>query len=134
MSAYAFEQGKFAAYQRSVTATSESVKLVDSLYRSGLIDFQNVLDMQRSLTTQQNLLAVSRGAVASDFVRLYKALGGGWQTLSDQEFINAATRQEMAERTDWGGLLDEPQRALTESGEESSAETSEDSDWRWPDW
>jgi outer membrane protein TolC len=43
-----------------------------------LTDFQNVLDMQRSLTGQQDLMASSEGAVANNLVRIYTALGGGW--------------------------------------------------------
>ena len=78
MSAYALEQGKLKAIQRSVVALKESVELVNTLYKSGLTDFQNVLDMQRTLSLQQNKLAESRGLVAVDLIRLYKALGGGW--------------------------------------------------------
>ena len=62
----------------SVDAAKESVKLVGTLYENGLTDFNNVLDMQRSLTFQQDLLAESEGAVANNLVRIYTALGGGW--------------------------------------------------------
>ena len=62
----------------SVAAAKESVKLVGTLYENGLTDFQNVLDMQRSLTIQQDFMADSEGAVANNLVRIYTALGGGW--------------------------------------------------------
>ena len=72
------EKERFADLHRSVAAAEESVKLVGTLYENGLTDFQNVLDMQRSLTAQQDLMATSEGVVANNLVRIYSALGGGW--------------------------------------------------------
>jgi outer membrane protein TolC len=43
-----------------------------------LTDFQNVLNMERDLSVQQDLLAASEGLAIQNVVRLYKALGGGW--------------------------------------------------------
>jgi outer membrane protein TolC len=63
---------------RSVVAAQESVDLVLTLYRTGLTNFQNVLDMERSLFTQQDELARSEGVVVGNLVNLYRALGGGW--------------------------------------------------------
>jgi len=74
------ERIRNAALIDSATAAGQSVELVDKLYRSGLTDFQNVLDMQRTLRTQQDALASSKGQLGRNCVRLYKALGGGWQT------------------------------------------------------
>ncbi len=72
------EKERFADLHRSVAAAQESVKLVGILYENGLTDFQNVLDMQRSLTAQQDRMATSEGVVANNLVRIYSALGGGW--------------------------------------------------------
>jgi outer membrane protein TolC len=52
--------------------------LVDTLYRTGLTDFQNVLDMERSLFEQEDQLAESEGFVSKNLIRIYRALGGGW--------------------------------------------------------
>jgi len=109
-----------------VKASQRSVDISLLQYGEGLADYQRVLDAQRSLSVGQDVLASTQGSVVLNLVSMYKALGGGWQPRSDQDFINAETRQKMAERTDWGGILDEPKKATTES--------SEDSDWRWPDW
>ena len=49
-------------------------------YKSGLVDFSNVLEAQRSLFSFEEQLAESDGQTASNLVRLYKALGGGWET------------------------------------------------------
>jgi len=48
-------------------------------YQAGLVDFSNVLIVQRSLLSFQDELAQSEGAVVSNLVRLYKAFGGGWK-------------------------------------------------------
>jgi NodT family efflux transporter outer membrane factor (OMF) lipoprotein len=78
MVSYQEEQIKYEALDRSVVASQKSVELVNDLYMNGLTDFQNVLDMQRFLSQQQDKLAQSRGSVVKNLVRVYKALGGGW--------------------------------------------------------
>ena len=52
--------------------------LAQQRYSSGLIDFQAVLETQRTLLSTQESVATTTAAVAADHVRLYKALGGGW--------------------------------------------------------
>jgi len=59
-------------------ASGKSVELVRTQYMAGLTNFQNVLDTQRSLFSQQDQLASSRGTLVQNLVVLYKALGGGW--------------------------------------------------------
>ena len=61
-----------------MAAAQRSVELARTLYRTGVTDFQNVLDMERTLAQQQDNLAASDGLVVQELVRLYKALGGGW--------------------------------------------------------
>jgi multidrug efflux system outer membrane protein len=78
MVGYAQESLRIDALRRSVDAAREAVDMVDKLYRSGLTDFQNVLDSQRSLSVQQDRLAVSEGLYLQQVINLYKALGGGW--------------------------------------------------------
>lgn len=83
--AYVQQSTRRDALDRSVVAAREAVRLVKSLYKNGLTDFQNVLDMERSLFAQQDELAKSRGTVALDLIRIYKALGGGWQPGAGEE-------------------------------------------------
>ena len=58
-------------------AAQRAVALAESQYQVGLTDFTSILDAQRSLLSFQEQLAQSEGAVTSNLVRLYKALGGG---------------------------------------------------------
>jgi len=62
----------------AVAATERSVELVRTQYLSGLTNFQNFLDAQRSLFNQQDQLAATRGASVQSLIALNKALGGGW--------------------------------------------------------
>jgi outer membrane protein TolC len=52
---------------------------VRTLYTSGLTDFQNVLDSERTLFSQQDQTVVSLGRRTAQLIDLYTALGGGWQ-------------------------------------------------------
>jgi outer membrane protein, multidrug efflux system len=60
-------------------AQQRAVGLAHDRYRSGLVDFLDVLEAERSLYTSQAHLAQGERAVSQDLVRLYKALGGGWE-------------------------------------------------------
>ena len=64
--------------QRSLThATSESYRLSQVRYNSGVTSYLNVLDSQRSLySAQQGLISVNLTRL-SNLVTLYKVLGGG---------------------------------------------------------
>lgn len=77
MSNFAREQQRVASLTKSALAAQEAVRLVLILYRTGLTDFQNVLDMQRSLFEEKDQLAASEGAVTTNLIDIYTALGGG---------------------------------------------------------
>lgn len=76
--AYVEDRTRLAALHRSVTAARRSVKLATELYKQGLVDFQQVLDAQRDQFNFENQFAAAKGNSAANFVRLYAALGGGW--------------------------------------------------------
>ena len=61
-----------------MTADAHAALLAQQRYASGLIDFQTVLQTQRTLLTAQDNVATNLANISSDHVRLYKALGGGW--------------------------------------------------------
>jgi multidrug efflux system outer membrane protein len=79
LAAYGAEQERRVWLERTVTQNRETLSLTRQRHESGLASFIEVLDAQRSL--QQNQLSLVDGvtAVATDLVRLYRALGGGWQ-------------------------------------------------------
>ena len=89
----------------AVNAAQRSVELANVRYREGLSGFQRVLDAQGSLFRQQQRHVTNRGETASSVVAMYRALGGGWQYREGQEFVDAANKDAMRERVEWGDLL-----------------------------
>jgi len=75
------ERLRFGKLKQSVTSTEKTVKLVKDNYANGLVDFQNVLDAERTLVSVQDNAALSEGLVSGNYVRLFKALGGGTETV-----------------------------------------------------
>lgn len=59
-------------------AALASTALASTRYRAGLIDFQSLLDAQRSLLGTQDGRVAARAARTTAAIQLYKALGGGW--------------------------------------------------------
>jgi outer membrane protein TolC len=80
--AYAEEKRRRDDLREGSLAAQKAAELAQHKYQAGLTDFNNVLDAQRSLLSFQDQLAQSDGTVTSNLVRLYKALGGGWESLA----------------------------------------------------
>ena len=81
LTGFAQEQIRRDSLRQAVDAAQEAEALSQDLFKAGLINFDAVLDAQRSLLTFQDQLAVSEGTVISRLISLYKALGGGWSNL-----------------------------------------------------
>lgn len=95
-----------AAFLRASTAAAEgALRIALNEYREGTADFTTVLTAEQNLLAAQNDLAVARGNIPLGLIAAYRALGGGWQIRDGDDFVPAATRDEMAERTNWGTLL-----------------------------
>ena len=60
-------------------AAGNAALMARQRYDSGLADFQAELETQRTLLSTQDSVASVSADISSDHVRLYKALGGGWQ-------------------------------------------------------
>ena len=80
LTAYAAEQRKHDALERSVGSYQRALTLARQQYANGLQTFLNVLDAERSLFSARSQLVSSTTSVSSDLVQLYNALGGGWET------------------------------------------------------
>jgi multidrug efflux system outer membrane protein len=79
---YAQEQNRHQALADEVAENQRSLDMADGLYAKGRVNYLDVLDAQRSLYQSEDQLAVSDQAVSHDLIALYKALGGGWETLT----------------------------------------------------
>ncbi len=80
--AYAEEQERRDTLTEATQAAQRAAQLARDQYASGLIDFQTVLDAERSVLSFQDQLAQSKGQVTANVISLYKALGGGWMPMT----------------------------------------------------
>jgi len=119
------EEARFLA--EGVKASQRAVDLSMFQYKEGMVDYQRVLDSQRSLADQQDAWTAIRGEVIINLVSMYKALGGGWQIRESQRFVSKENIEEMQRRSNWGDLL-EPEALATPASAEERRQ------WRWPDW
>jgi NodT family efflux transporter outer membrane factor (OMF) lipoprotein len=88
--AYAEEQNRHRALIDEVADNRRSLDMANSLYAAGRTNFLDVLDVRRSLFQSDDLLAGSDQAVSLDLIALYKALGGGWETLPQAQTLATA--------------------------------------------
>jgi len=84
ITAYAEQQVRRDSLRLAEEAARQAAELSQRKYEAGLTDFTGVLEAQRSLLSFQEQLARSEGVVVSNLIRLYKALGGGWESLDSK--------------------------------------------------
>jgi NodT family efflux transporter outer membrane factor (OMF) lipoprotein len=78
------EQARKQSLAVAAAAAKEAARLAKVKYESGLTDFTDVLDAERSLLSTEDELVQSQGKTITNLIRLYKALGGGWLTATDE--------------------------------------------------
>lgn len=83
------DQGRVVQLRVALDAARNASLLANQRYASGLVDFQTVLDTQRTLLNSQDSLANAEAAISNDHIRLYKALGGGWQPADSRATIES---------------------------------------------
>ncbi|WP_369823585.1 efflux transporter outer membrane subunit [Acetobacter sp. DsW_063] len=66
--------------QEAVHENQIAVETAQAQYKSGSSDFLNVLTMQNALLASQGQLVDATTEVSRSVTRLYRALGGGWET------------------------------------------------------
>lgn len=84
LTAFSQEQERLVSLTAAVDAAQKAAEIAQQKYRHGLVNFTNVLDAQRSLFSYDDQRIISQEAITGDVIRLYKALGGGWQYLRSQ--------------------------------------------------
>jgi len=82
--AHAREQQRRVSLREAVDSNRLRVKLAQELYAGGETDSLQVLDAQRSLFAAEEALVQSDVTVAQNLVTLYKAMGGGWETIEPE--------------------------------------------------
>jgi NodT family efflux transporter outer membrane factor (OMF) lipoprotein len=77
---FKLEKQRYDALKAAVVASGNAADVSKDKYKNGLIDFNSVLDAERSQLSLQEQLVISEGAISTNLIRLYKALGGGWNS------------------------------------------------------
>jgi outer membrane protein TolC len=72
------DRARLQHLQQAADAAANAALLARERYAGGLVDFQVVLETQRTQLNAQDSVASASADVGTDHVRLYKALGGGW--------------------------------------------------------
>ena len=108
LAAFLRSQEQVQSLTESANAAQNSLDLAVIQYREGITDFTTVLTAQLSLLNAQDNLATAQGTIVNGLVGVYRALGGGWEIREGRDFVPAATRKTMEERTNWGRILTPP--------------------------
>ena len=83
MVAYAKEFDRRERLRQAAEASGRAVELSRDLYREGVKDLLNVLHSERGMFDQQDRFAQSEAEMTLALVRMYKALGGGWEPIRE---------------------------------------------------
>ena len=74
------DRERLARLRDAADAAANAALLARQRYSSGLVDFQTVLETQRTQRNAQDSVIAASADLSADHVRMYKALGGGWST------------------------------------------------------
>jgi multidrug efflux system outer membrane protein len=80
------------AQKLEVQALGTTARMARLRYEGGYTSYLEVLDAERSLFSGEILLAQTQAATLSEHVGLYRALGGGWIALADQDATQPAVQ------------------------------------------
>jgi NodT family efflux transporter outer membrane factor (OMF) lipoprotein len=106
MIAFSQAQAEAGFREQSATAAYRATEIASVQYREGAVDFQRVIDSERTLVTQQQQWTTARGDIALNLIAVYKALGGGWSLSKARTYVSDETRDVMMERTDWSDYFE----------------------------
>jgi len=96
LTSYAENQLRRQALQQAARAAKNAADIAQIKYAAGLINFSEVLDAQRSRLSFDDSLARSDGDVTISLVTLYKALGGGWTSMAEEQEQTKLSQQDFS--------------------------------------
>ncbi|HEX9825946.1 MAG TPA: TolC family protein [Flavobacteriaceae bacterium] len=83
--------------RRSSEASAEAAKFAKQRFNAGLDSFIDYLSADNTLLQSENLLAISEIASATSLIAIYKALGGGWEIISEKELNDKFENMKLTE-------------------------------------
>ena len=85
LTSYAAARERLDARRAAAASARNAAELSRNLYQSGLADFQQVLETQRTQLSAEDSLATADATLCTSLIALYKALGGGWETVNNEK-------------------------------------------------
>lgn len=76
--AFAKSGERLAALSTATEAARNAAQLAQNRYAAGLVDFQTVLDTERTALNLEDSVATTQADRTTAVVQLYQAMGGGW--------------------------------------------------------
>lgn len=74
---------------RAVQAASAATQLSLEQYRTGIVPFNTVFNLETTQVQQQDQLALVRGNIALNLIEVYRAVGGGWELRLESQGVSA---------------------------------------------
>ncbi len=79
LNAFANEQERYGVLERARAQSARSVEILRIEYEEGLVDYQAVLDAERTNFQVEDQVALARASTFTRLISLFEALGGGWR-------------------------------------------------------
>lgn len=78
LAAYLRKQEQIESYRKSEASTAEALDIAIGQFKEGAVDLDRVNNLRKDLIRQMDLRVTTEGEAAIALIRLYKAMGGGW--------------------------------------------------------
>jgi outer membrane protein TolC len=101
MIAFLKAQDQATVLEGNVQEALEATRLSLEAYKEGKVIVSIPLSALTFLSSQQDQMWAARGTTTTEFISIYKALGGGWETRVDQELVPEYISKRMKEQVDW---------------------------------
>ncbi len=93
------DRRKLEELTKARDSSQRAVRLAEERYRSGVLEFLDLLDTQRTFDVAAEDEARGEQSVAADVVALFKALGGGWAAaehapVGDQDAVRVTAEHD----------------------------------------
>ena len=98
LSNYTNELRRRDILRTSAAASAEAATLAEQRFNAGLDSFIDYLISENTMLRSEKLFAKSEIYSASSLIAIYKALGGGWEIISENELNNKFEQMKLAER------------------------------------
>jgi len=107
-----------AARKRQVEAAGNAARLSQARYDGGVVDYLEVIDSERTYFEAELEESSVRRAALTSYIRLYKALGGGW---SEEEEVEEGEEDEKERADEAEADAQKPDEAETQPEEGDAA-------------